>query len=172
ADIERQDAVGEATRATIGKEAYDLYIQQQCCAGLNFGYFYGNSSIIAYDGEAQPDYSMGRFTSSSVPGCRAPHFWLCDGRSLYDALGESYSLIRFDPAVTISGLVAAATQRSMPLFVLDVDDLQAAKLYARKLVLVRPDQHIAWRGDEEPAAPMELIDLVRGAQLAAARRAA
>jgi len=172
ADIERQDAVGEATRATIGKEAYDLYIQQQCCAGLNFGYFYGNSPIIAYDGEAHPDYSMGRFTSSSVPGCRAPHFWLCDGRSLYDALGEGYSLIRFAPDVAISGLMAAAAQRGMPLFVLDVDDAEAAELYARKLALVRPDQHVAWRGDKEPAAPMDLIDLVRGALLALARRAA
>ena len=52
ADIERQDAVGEAIRAQIGKEAYDLYVQQQCCGGLNFGYFYGPSPIIAYDGAA------------------------------------------------------------------------------------------------------------------------
>src|SRR5262249_34908222 len=52
ADIERQDAVGDATRAAIGKEAYDLYVQQQCCAGLNFGYFYADSPIIAYDGHA------------------------------------------------------------------------------------------------------------------------
>src|SRR5262245_11200783 len=76
ADIERCDAVGEATRATIGKEAYDLYVQQQCCGGLNFGYFYAGSPIVAYDGTGHPTYSMGRFESSSVPGCRAPHFWL------------------------------------------------------------------------------------------------
>jgi 2-polyprenyl-6-methoxyphenol hydroxylase-like FAD-dependent oxidoreductase len=169
AEIERQDAVGEAIRAQIGKEGYDLYVQQQCCGGLNFGYFYAASPIIAYDGEAQPAYSMARFTSSSVPGCRAPHFWLRDGRSLYDALGEGYSLIRFAPSVAVSGLVAAAARRSMPLSVLDINDPEAAELYARKLVLVRPDQHVAWRGDEEPAAPMDLIDLVRGAHLIHAR---
>ena len=85
----------------IGKEAYDLYVQQQCCGGLNFGYFYAGSPIIAYDGAAHPAYSMGQFKSSTVPGCRAPHFWLRDGRSLYDALGEGYGLIRFDTSVAV-----------------------------------------------------------------------
>ena len=61
ADIERDDELGEATRAQIGKEAYDLYVQQQCCGGLNFGYFYAGSPIIAYDGAAHPAYSMGKF---------------------------------------------------------------------------------------------------------------
>ena len=165
ADIERCDAVGEATRARIGKEAYDLYVQQQCCGGLNFGYFYAGSPIIAYDGAGQPAYSMGRFESSSVPGCRAPHFWLPDGRSLYDALGGGHSLIRFVPDISVRGLVEAAARRRMPLSVLDVDDAQAAELYARALVLVRPDRHVAWRGNEEPAASMDLIDRVRGAHL-------
>lgn len=172
ADIERQDAVGEATRTTIGREAYDLYVQQQCCGGLNFGYFYADSPAIAYDGEAHPAYSMGRFTSSSVPGCRAPHFWLRDGRSLYDALGPNYTLIRFDPTVRVSGIVEAAARRGVPLVILDVDASDAAALYAHKLVLVRPDQHLAWRGDDDPAAPMDLIDVVRGAHAMAVRNAA
>jgi len=163
ADIERQDAVGDATRAAIGKEAYDLYVQQQCCAGLNFGYFYADSPIIAYDGDAHPAYSMGRFTSSSVPGCRAPHVWLRDGRSLYDALGDGYGVIRFDPSVLVSGLTAAAARRGLPLCVLDIDDAETAGLYGRRLVLVRPDRHVAWRGDHEPAAATDLIDCVRGA---------
>ena len=98
ADIERQDAVGEATRARVGKAAYALDVDQQCCGGLNFGYYYDRSPIIAYDGERQPAYTMGTFTSSSVPGCRAPHLWLEGRRSLYDALGPDYTLLRFDPA--------------------------------------------------------------------------
>ena len=69
-------AVGEATRAAIGKQARDLYIQQQCCGGLNFGYFYDGSPVIAYDGAEHPAYSMGSSHPQSVPGCRAPHFWL------------------------------------------------------------------------------------------------
>jgi 2-polyprenyl-6-methoxyphenol hydroxylase-like FAD-dependent oxidoreductase len=169
ADIERHDAVGEATRAQIGKEAYDLYVQQQCCGGLNFGYFYGESPIIAYDGAAHPAYSMGHFESSSVPGCRAPHFWLRDGRSLYDALGEGYGLLQFDPAARASGIIAAAEKRRVPLAVLDIDDAEAAALYSRKLVLVRPDRHVAWRADVEPDDPSGLIDHLRGARTAAFR---
>ena len=153
-------------RAQIGKEAYDLYFQQQCCGGLNFGYFYAGSPIIAYDGEPHPAYSMGRFEQSTVPGCRAPHLWLRDGRSLYDALGDGYGLVRFDRRAAVDGLVAAAGQRSVPLAVLDVDDEQAAALYARKLTLVRPDRHVAWRADAQPDEPLALIDHLRGARAA------
>ena len=161
ADIERQDGVGQATRARVGKEAYGLDVEQQCCGGLNFGYCYDGSPIIAHDGERQPAYTMGAFTSSSVPGCRAPHLWLEGRRSLYDALGPDYTLLRLDPAARITGIVDAALERRVPLAVVDVKVPEARDLYQRKLVLVRPDQHVAWRGDEEPAAPLDLIDLVR-----------
>ena len=77
-------------------------MQQYCAAGLNFGYYYDQSPIIAYDGAAHPPYSMGNFTSSTVPGCRTPHLWLHDGRSLYDALGPEYTLLRFDPALAVT----------------------------------------------------------------------
>src|SRR4029079_988518 len=142
ADIERDDAVGEATRARIGRESYDLNVQQQCCGGLNFGYFYAGSPAIAYDGAEHPAYSMGTFESSSVPGCRAPHFWLGDGRSLYDALGDGYGLIRFDQSVSFNSLIAEAKRRGVPLTVLDISDTEAAAIYKKKLVLVRPDRHV------------------------------
>jgi 2-polyprenyl-6-methoxyphenol hydroxylase-like FAD-dependent oxidoreductase len=170
-DIERDDAAGKAIRATIGKESYDLYIQQQCCGGLNFGYFYGASPIIAYDGEEQPAFTMGRFESSSVPGCRAPHFWLNDRRSLYDALGAGYGLLRFDASVAVSGIATAAERRSLPLAILDIDDPDAATLYGKALVLVRPDRHVAWRADAEPENPLELVDRLRGGRIASAREA-
>jgi 2-polyprenyl-6-methoxyphenol hydroxylase-like FAD-dependent oxidoreductase len=169
--IEQHDATGEAMRAKIGKEAYDLYVQQQCCGGLNFGYFYAGSPIIAYDGAEHPVYSMGRFESSSVPGCRAPHFWLRDRRSLYDVLGEGFSLLRFDPAIDVSRIGAAAVQRGVPLAVLDIDDADAKALYAKSLVLVRPDRHVAWRADAEPNEALELIDILRGARTGPDRKA-
>jgi len=52
--------------------------------------------VSAYDGEAHPAHAMHDFTSSTVPGCRAPHLWLSDGRSFHDALGPDYTLIRTD----------------------------------------------------------------------------
>ena len=105
---------------------------------------------------------MGKFESSSVPGCRAPHFWLRDGRSLYDALGAGYGLIRFDRSAAADGLIAAAKRRGMPLAVLDIDDAESAELYARRLALVRPDRHVAWRADVEPDNALGLIDHLRG----------
>jgi 2-polyprenyl-6-methoxyphenol hydroxylase-like FAD-dependent oxidoreductase len=172
AEIETPGAVGDAVRARVGKELHDDNVQQYCCGGLNFGYFYDASPIIAYDGEAQPAYTMYDFTPSSVPGCRAPHVWLPDGRSLYDALGPDYTLLRFDPAVGVAGLVEAAARRRVPLAVVDIAASDARPLYGRNLVLVRPDQHVAWRGDGEPAAPLGLVDLVRGAATAQARKVA
>jgi 2-polyprenyl-6-methoxyphenol hydroxylase-like FAD-dependent oxidoreductase len=166
ADIERDDAAGDAARARLGQEAYDLYVQQQCCGGLNFGYFYAGSPVIAYDGEPHPPYSMGKFASSSIPGCRAPHVWLAPGRSLYDAAGAGFALLRFDPSAAADGIRAAAARRGVPLEVIDIDDEPAGELYARKLALIRPDQHVAWRGDAAPADPLGLIDLVRGARVA------
>jgi hypothetical protein len=122
-------------------------------AGLNFGYFYENSPIIAYDGEEPPGYTIYDFVQSTVLGCRTPHLWLRDGKSLYDALGPEFTLLRTDPAVEIGGLVAAAAQRGVPMIVLDVDAEETASLYPSKLVLSRSDQHVAWRGDELPNDP-------------------
>ena len=163
-DIERLDETGEAVRAEAGKLAYALDVEQQCCGGLNFGYYYDTSPIIAYDDEMAPAYTMGTFTSSTVPGCRTPHIWLEGQRSLYDLMGAGFALLRFDPLVEVAGFVEAATRRGMPLVVLDVNPGEASGYYRHNLVLVRPDQHVAWRGDEEPRDPLGLVDVVRGAQ--------
>jgi hypothetical protein len=162
-ELERLDASGEAARAATGQCSYPLDLEQQCCGGLNFGYFYDRSPIVAYDGEQPPTYTMGTFTSSTVPGCRAPHFWMEGRRSLYDAMGRDYTLLRLDPTVPVAGIVAAAARRGLPLAVLDATSQATPQHYRHKLVLVRPDQHIAWRGDEEPADTLNLVDLVRGA---------
>jgi hypothetical protein len=170
-EIEAPGADGDAARKRIGQEAYDLNVIQYCCGGLNFGYFYEGSPVIAHDGGEPPSYTMNQFTPSTVPGCRTPHLWLADGRSLYDAMGPGYTPLRFDPKVNVDRLVAAAKKQRVPFEVLDVVSPDAS-IYDRKLVLSRPDQHVAWRGDAEPADPMALIDLVRGTSAKAARKAA
>ncbi len=171
-EVEMEGPEGDAARARVGQEAYDLNVHQYCCGGLNFGYFYSQSPIIAYDGGEHPAYTMYDFTPSTVPGCRAPHVFLPAGRSLYDALGPGYSLLRFDSAVDAGDLVKAAARRSVPLHVVDVAHEIVGDLYPHKLALVRPDQHIAWRGDTLPTDPLALVDLIRGASVVAARKAA
>ena len=97
-----------------------------------------------------------------MPGCRTPHLWLRDGRSLYDVLGSDFALLRFDPKVEISALVNAAAHRGVPIEVVEVDADEALALYPHKLLLSRPDQHVAWRGDRPPEDPLALVDQVRG----------
>src|SRR4029077_5984420 len=99
--------------------------------------FHRAAPFSAYDGGAQPGYTMYDFTPSSVPGCRAPHVWLRDGRSLYDALGPDYPLLRFDPSVSVSGMLEAAARRGVPVTLLDLAEPDGRALYARNLVLVR-----------------------------------
>jgi 2-polyprenyl-6-methoxyphenol hydroxylase-like FAD-dependent oxidoreductase len=161
AAIEDAGPDGDAVRERFGRMVYELNVPQYCCGGLNFGYFYDRSPIIAYDGEAPPAYTMYDFTPSTVPGCRTPHVWLKDGRSLYDAMGPGFTLLRFDRSVAADGLVGAAAKRGLPFVLLDVEVEDGP--YRHKLVLSRPDQHVAWRGNEQPDDPIALIDLIRGA---------
>jgi 2-polyprenyl-6-methoxyphenol hydroxylase-like FAD-dependent oxidoreductase len=161
-NIDADDEAGAQARRDLGKQAYDLNVQQYCCGGLNFGYYYDKSPIIAYDDGVAPAYGMADFTPSTVPGCRVPHIWLDDGRSLYDALGPDYTLLRFDPAVDVSDLMSEAARARVPIELLDVASSESVGIYDRALVLARPDQHVAWRGNLAPKDPRGLVDLISG----------
>ena len=159
-NIEDSGPEGEAARAEVGRLAYEINVQQYACAGLNFGTYYDRSPIIAYDGAEHPAYTMDSYTPSTVPGCRTPHLWREDGGSLYDAMGPEFTLLRADAAIDVTALERAARNRKVPLRVLDV--APSAALPFGRLVLSRPDQHVAWRGDSLPSDPLALIDHVRG----------
>lgn len=161
--VEREDETGARIRAAFGRDVYDLNVQQYCCAGLNFGYYYERSPYIAYDDEAPPAYSMGSFTPSTVPGCRAPHFWLPDGRSLYDAFSPGFTLVRRDASLDAQPLLDAAAARGVPMAVLDVADAEVPDPYRHPLTLARADTHVVWRGPRIPADAAALVDRIRGA---------
>jgi hypothetical protein len=76
-------------------------------------------------------------------------------------MGPDFTLLRFDPRVDVGALLAAADARGVPMNLLDVATTEP--VYAEKLVLSRPDQHVAWRGNAPPGDPIELIDRIRGA---------
>ncbi len=162
-EIEDAGPAGERARREVGRLAYEINVQQYACAGLNFGTYYDCSPIIAYDGADHPAYTMDSYTPSTVPGCRTPHFWRDDGGSIYDTMGPEFTLLRFDSSIDAAPLEAAALRRRLPLKVLDVEPAAARGLYGHRLVLSRPDQHVAWRGNALPSDPLALIDYVRGA---------
>jgi hypothetical protein len=173
-EIEMEGPEGDAVRQRVGQAAYDLNVQQYCCGGLNFGYFYDGSPIIVYDGESQPSYTMADFTPSTAPGCRVPFQQLPDGRAIYDALGPGYTLLRGGPDVAVAAFVDAMRSAGVPIEVVDVQGGDGGP-YDRKLILVRTDQHVVWRGDTIPDRPQglqDLVDTLRGKARSAVNRAA
>ena len=153
-------SAGQAARATFGQEVYDLNVQQYCAAGLNFGSYIGNSPIVAETAETPPPYSMAEFTPSTVPGCRTPHFFFSDGRSLYDALGADYPLLRRRPDLDVTPLLSAAAECGLPLQLLDIPGAEAQ--YQALLTISRPDQHVAWRGNSLPGDMDALLSMLNG----------
>lgn len=163
----RFNPAGIAMRKVMGARLHKLNVPQFAPEGLNFGYYYERSPIIACDGERPHEYTLGSITPSTVPGCRMPHFWLAPGVSVYDKLGAAYTLIRFDRSAPIDGLAAAAAQARVPLTVLDLQAPQGDPAFRHALLIVREDQHVAWRGDRVPTDAMALVDLLRGKPAAA-----
>ena len=162
--IDRDDNAGTEARQEVGKRIYDANLAAIMPTGLNFGYCYEESLIIAHDGATPPQFTMGSYEPSIVPGCRLPHFDLDDGRSLYDAAGRGFALLRLDPTIDVAPLVDAARAVGLPLTLLDIGGSAELdpSVYTTPLVLARPDQHVAWRGHAVPADPAALIDLLRG----------
>ena len=101
--------------------------------------------------------------ANARPGARAPHVWLGGGKSTLDLFGRGFTLLRFAGAPDVTTMRDAAAARDLPLKIEDIDSAEAAAIYERRLVLVRPDGHVAWRGNECPADAGALIDQVRGA---------
>jgi hypothetical protein len=102
-----------------------------------------------------------------VTGSRAPHAWLSDGRSIIDLFGRGFTLLRFSEATPdVSAITRAFADRGVPLSIETIGNPNIAALYQRRLVLVRPDGHIAWRADAPPDDPAALVDRVRGTAVA------
>ena len=143
--------------------------------GLVLGHHYADSPAVVDDGSPVPPDSLTEYHGSARPGARLPHRWWGDGSSLYDHLGRGFTLLRLDPRVDVGAAVAAARAAGVPLRVLDAPDLRDAHAYGAPLLLVRPDQHVAWRGSSATRAAAAL-DVARGvvgtsrARVPAARR--
>jgi 2-polyprenyl-6-methoxyphenol hydroxylase-like FAD-dependent oxidoreductase len=134
-------------------------------SGIQMGYRYDDSPICIPDGSPAPP-DQAKYMQTARPGARAPHAWLADGRSTLDLFGRDFTLLRFPGAQqqAIDDFTTAAQQRGVPLSVHTLTDAGIAQLYASPLVLVRPDGHVAWRGnDVNKGDAIRIIDTARGA---------
>ena len=153
---------GERARKEFGEKFSALMRREWFTLGIHLGYRYEGSPVIVPDGTAEPPDTVSTYEQTARPGHRAPHVWLADGKSAIDLYGRGFVLLRFDAAADASSLEAAARERGVPLARVDLAHEEAARAYERKLVLVRPDGHVAWRGDAAADAA-SIIDTVRGA---------
>jgi 2-polyprenyl-6-methoxyphenol hydroxylase-like FAD-dependent oxidoreductase len=157
-------ADGERQRREVGARITQDGARRHGHEGLALGYRYERSPICWPDDGPAPADDTSRYVPSSHPGCRAPHATLADGRSTLDLLGRGFVLLRLGhEAPEATTLAGAAAVRKVPLAVHAIADPAIRDLYERRLVLVRPDGHVAWRGDAPPPDPLAVIDRVRGA---------
>ena len=173
-EIESDGPAGEAARAAAAQMTYVRYNhfnrdEDKDAVGVQLGSRYDGSPIIVADGEPPPEVfpqTYDNYVPSGLPGGRAPHLWLDDrrvmGSSLFDRLGRGFTLLRFDAAADIATLERAAAARGIPFEVLDLTVPEGRELYGCDLVLVRPDQYIAWRGDRLPEDADALLARVTG----------
>ena len=151
---------GQEIRDFLAPILRDMNIPQFAPAGLNFGYFYDASPIISYDGTEPPPYTMDDVTPSTVPGCRMPHFEV-SGTPILDLLGPDYTLIRFDPTIELDAFLRISHDAGLPIVVVDAERPTVPEVFNHNLLIVRFDQHIAWRGDSLPEGSA-LVGLLRG----------
>jgi len=163
AALGEDSADGTRLRATIGQELLRAIGPEFRTVGLQLGYRYEGSPICVPDGTPEPPDDPAEVTPSARPGSRAPHVTLRDGRSILDLYGRGFVLLRFGGAPDGLAIEQAARQRRVPLQCVGLDEPEAAALYEGKLVLVRPDGHVAWRADAPPVDALAMIDRVRGA---------
>jgi 2-polyprenyl-6-methoxyphenol hydroxylase-like FAD-dependent oxidoreductase len=147
--IEAPGPDGDRVRAEAGAYLLDHAQREFSIPGVTFGVRYDASPIVLADSAPPPD-EINRYVPSGVPGGRAPHAWLADGSSLYDRFGRNFTLIKLASADG-EAFADAARDLGVPLAPLDLSREPAAnelrELYGADLALVRPDQHLAWRGD-------------------------
>lgn len=163
---------GEDPDAAEARSALDTLITRDTrsefeCPGFQLGYVYTGSPIICPDDLTPPAATeVVTYTPTTWPGARLPHVWLDPTTSVYDQLGAGFTLLRVGAdAPTGEAFVTVAHDRDVPFDVLDVDPAAVGDNWDHvTLVLVRPDQHVAWRAttDPTPDIAVQVLDRVTG----------
>ena len=161
--IEDDGLIGAATRREVGEIILATKQREFKTLGIVLGQRYAQSPVIVADGTAPPPEHFMLYVPSAHPGCRAPHLWLADGSSLFDRFGPGFTLLITEGyAQGTDALAQAAERRHIPLVVLTNVDERLRGRYEARYALIRPDQHVAWRGDALPDDADALWSTVTG----------
>jgi 2-polyprenyl-6-methoxyphenol hydroxylase-like FAD-dependent oxidoreductase len=146
--LEDDAAQGDAVRREVGERLLATKAREFHTLGTVLGLRYEDSPIIEGEGGPVPPRDGQIYRPSARPGCLAPHAWLEDGRSLYDTFGQGFALVVADGAdeAQVALAVQDAREIGVPLEVIRPAGVPVAELYQADFTLVRPDQHVAWRG--------------------------
>ena len=161
--LETDSPEGESIRREIWQQIDDILKKEFQIPGLILGVRYDNSKIVMPESAAPPEDDFHVYRPSTHAGSRAPHIYLAGGVPIFDRFGKGFTLLRFNP--TASGadeLIKAAEVAEVPITLVPIDDSRARELYERDLVLIRPDHHIAWRGNSVMGDPAHIIARVTG----------
>ncbi|MFT5485259.1 MAG: 2-polyprenyl-6-methoxyphenol hydroxylase-like FAD-dependent oxidoreductase [Paracoccaceae bacterium] len=163
--LEHDTAEGERARAELGLHLSG-FTEEFASLGIQLGARYDGSPLIVSDGTNPPPDSPVDYVPSACPGGRAPHMWLEDGASIHDRFGKWFTLLKFgSPDTDTAPFEAAALAQNVPFDVVDIPEQAARDLYQCGFALIRPDHHVAWRGDTLPADADALIRQVSGNRL-------
>lgn len=164
AELEEDTPRAELLRGELSRKL--AWVARQFdSAGVHLGYRYSGSPLCTPDGTMEPPDDFRVVVQTTFPGSRAPHAWLADGSSTLDLFGRDTVLVCTGGATGEEGapMMRALAARGIPSEAAVLDDPAVASLYERRFVLVRPDGHVAWRGDAMPPDPEEVVDRMRGA---------
>jgi 2-polyprenyl-6-methoxyphenol hydroxylase-like FAD-dependent oxidoreductase len=163
-EIEDDTPAGAAARERAG--AYlDAHARAEFnIPGITFGGRYDGSPVICPDGSVPPPDRPDLYTPTATPGGRPPHLWLADGRSLFDAFGFEWTLLRLEERADGAGFARAAAALGVSLTIVDLCGEAARGIYAADLALIRPDQIVAWRGSAHGSDPAAIFARVLGHQ--------
>lgn len=161
--LEDDGVIGDATRNEVADIIEATKIREFKTLGIVLGMRYEDSPVIVSDGSAPPPEHFMLYTPSAHPGCLAPHLWLADGSSLYDHFGDGFTLlVTTGDERDATAFAAAVEKRKIPIKVLAPGDSRLQDRYEARFVLIRPDQHVAWRGNDLPADAASLMDCLTG----------
>jgi 2-polyprenyl-6-methoxyphenol hydroxylase-like FAD-dependent oxidoreductase len=157
-DLDATGPAGEHARRALGEVIHHAMKAEFRSLGLVLGYQYTDSPNIVYDDISgfERDWDSTVYVPTTRPGARLPHGWLADCRSLYDTLGIGLTLLTFEGADSAAA-VDAARRQGIPLTVVDLSNIDLCRDDPAPALLVRPDQHIAWRGKQLSADSVDII---------------